>query len=199
MRLLKKVSIITVKKCFVAAQYIKKQNQRKTRYLPKLEKDEFIERLESSKKYVAKMPEKKLNKFIKDEYPKRLKVYDSVDWYEAYVSPNEIGVWKGAGGLPISWTKNNLAETAKLVKQGIDRGDKRIAARAGRAIPRMFDLLGLIEKERYLYPIIVSGGMMGRKGLKLMKGDIDDGNMRAIALTISGRKKIKAFVGIPKK
>ena len=39
---------------------------------------------------------------------------------------------------------------------------------------------------------------MGRKRLKRkMKGDIDDGCMRSIALTIKGAKTIKAYIGIP--
>lgn len=198
MKLVKKVSTITVKRCFVAAQYAKNYNSGNRRYLPELQKDEFIKRIEISKKYVAKLSVSKLNKFIGDEYQKRLKIYDSVNWYEVEVSPSEIGVWKKAGGLPLSWTKNSLKETAELVRNGLNRNDKRIIARSKRAIPRMMGFLDLIEKEKYLYPIIVPGGTMGRKGLKKMKGDIDDGNMRAIALTISGRKKIKAFVGILK-
>jgi hypothetical protein len=41
---------------------------------------------------------------------------------------------------------------------------------------------------------------MGRKRLKTkMKGDIDDGCMRSIALAISGRNPITVYFGVPKK
>ena len=59
-----------------------------------------------------------------------------------------------------------------------------------------------IQKEKYLLPIIFEGGKgtRGRKRLKRqMKGDIDDGCMRSIALTISGVDRIKAYIGIDKK
>ena len=53
----------------------------------------------------------------------------------------------------------------------------------------------MIQKEKYLFPVVLPGGTMGRKGLKKMKGDIDDGCMRSIALAISGKKKIKMYIG----
>lgn len=198
MKLFKKVGSLTVKKCFVAAQFISKYKLGKTRYLPKLQREEFLKRLEASKKYVAKMSRNRLDRFIGHAYAKRLRVYDSVDWYEGYVTPEEVGVWKKAGGLPLEWTKGSLLETARLVKEGLKNNDKKVAARSKRTIPRTMDLLDLIGKEKYLYPIIVPGGSMGRQGLKKMKGDIDDGNMRAIALIISGVIKFKAFVGVSK-
>jgi len=43
-------------------------------------------------------------------------------------------------------------------------------------------------------------GTMGRqyKNFKHMKGDIDDGCMRAITLISSGRKKVHAYIGVKK-
>lgn len=199
MELIKKISTIEVKKCFVASQFVRKHNQEKTRYLPKLEKSEFIKRLKQSKEFVAKMPEKKLDKSISDESIRRLNIYNNLEWYEGYVFPNEVGVWKGAGGMPISWTKGNLSETSDFVKKDLDSGGKKLSARSKRAIPRMVDHLDLIEKEKYLYPVVVPSEKEGRIGLKKLEWVFDDGNMRAVTLVISGRKKIKAFIGIPKK
>lgn len=60
----------------------------------------------------------------------------------------------------------------------------------------------LLQKEKYLLPIIFKGGTgtKGRKRLKRqMKGDIDDGCMRSIALAISGKKILYVYIGFPKK
>jgi hypothetical protein len=59
----------------------------------------------------------------------------------------------------------------------------------------------LEQKEKYLYPIVfkTDTGTQGRKRLKRkMKGDIEDGCMRSIALAISGRDRITVYFGIPK-
>jgi hypothetical protein len=55
--------------------------------------------------------------------------------------------------------------------------------------------LGTIAREKYLLPIVLPGGTMGRKGLMKMKGDIDDGCMRAIALAVSGKKRLRVYLG----
>ena len=60
----------------------------------------------------------------------------------------------------------------------------------------------LLQSEKYLLPIIFKSGTgtLGRRGLKrVMKGDIDDGCMRSIALAVSGKKVIRAYIGFPKK
>ena len=49
---------------------------------------------------------------------------------------------------------------------------------------------------------IVFKGGTGTNGRKLfkkkMKGDIDDGNMRSIALAVASKKTIKVYMGFPK-
>jgi hypothetical protein len=60
----------------------------------------------------------------------------------------------------------------------------------------------MLQGEKYLLPIIFKGGTgtRGRHGLKrIMKGDIDDGCMRSIALAVSGTKVIRVYIGFPKK
>ena len=196
MKLTRKVKRITVKKCFVASQYIRKHRSSKKRFLPKLAREEFLEKLKDAKEYVDNMQEENLDERIKNEDPKRLRQYNSLNWYEGNASPQEISVWKRAGGLPLAWTNKNLLKTAKLVKKSLEVNNRILSARSKRAIPRMMGFLDLIENEKYLYPIIVRDNARGRKYLKKYKGSLDDGNMRAIALTISGRKNIKAFIGV---
>ena len=199
MKILKKIKRIEVKRAFVASQHIRKFRLRKRRYLPKLNRGEFQKRLLRAKIYVQKLSEKQLDNIIAKEYKKRLRAYNSVDWHLGLVSIKEVGVWKKAGGLPLAWTKNSLAETAEKVAKSLKKNDEKIARRAKRAIPRILNVLDLIEKEKYLYPIILPGGTMGRKKLKKMKGDIDDGCMRAIAIVFTGKKNLRTYIGIPKK
>ncbi len=190
-----RVDRIEVKRSFVAAQYFRQLGRENTRYLKELTREEFLDYLQQSKEYVSHLSEDELDKFIRDEYPKRLKAYNAADWYVGIIHPDEVGVWKGAGGLPKEWTYGSLEETASKINQDEKGG---ITKRAKRAIPRIRKNLDLIEKDPYLYPIILPGGTMGRnyKGFQPMKGDIDDGNMRAITLTSSGKTEFTAYIGL---
>ena len=62
---------------------------------------------------------------------------------------------------------------------------------------QVFDSLIIIKKEKYLLPILLPAGIIAkpRKGMQKTKFYIDDGNMRALAFTSTGDKKIKAFIG----
>lgn len=201
----KEVDRIEPKRCFVISQTIRKMNRDSERYLPELTHEEFRERLQRAKKLVLALSEQELDKYIAAEkYPKRLRAYNSVRWYKGLAHANEVGVWKGAGGLPREWTQGSLAETVSKVLQALQNsGNKEVAARAKRAIPRIRKHLDIIEAEQYLYPIILPGATMGRglngrpyKQFQLMKGDIDDGCMRAITLVSSGKTAFRVYIGI---
>lgn len=203
-----KVDRIEPKRCYVTSQTIGKLSKGNERYLRQLSREEFQERLEEAKKIVLKLSEEELDASIASEnYPKRLKAYNSVEWYQGVVYADEVGVWKGAGGLPLEWTQGSLAETADKVAQALkDQKNKDLAARAKRAIPRMSENIDIIEQEPYLYPIVLPGATEGRgkkgepyKGFKLMKGDIDDGCMRSLTLIVNGRSTLQAYIGIRNK
>ncbi|MDD3531394.1 MAG: hypothetical protein PHV99_02285 [Candidatus Pacebacteria bacterium] len=148
-----------------------------------------------------KLKEKELDKLVSPEWPKRLRVYTGSKWFLAHVSPKEVGVWTRAGGLPLRWTNKSLAETAGKVARGLERNSTSIKRRPKHAIPNILKIKDHLEqKERYLYPIVfkTDTGTMGRKRLKRkMAGDIDDGNMRSIALAMNGRNPITVYFGIP--
>ncbi|MFZ1019438.1 MAG: hypothetical protein WAN61_00395 [Minisyncoccia bacterium] len=192
MKLLRKVKPIEVKRCFVISdflsqKYLKQEIKSKNQYLKELTK---------AKKVILELPELMLDMIIKGEYKKRFKIYDKTDWYLGTVKTNEVGVWKRAGEMPLRWTRNSLEETANFIKQAFQKKPKKITKRWQMAIPGILkNSPSIIQKEKYLFPIILPGGMMGRKGLKKMKGDIDDGCMRSIALAMSGKKEIKAYIG----
>ncbi len=194
MQFLQEINLRQVKRAFVVAQKIRLT--KKTRYLLKLQHAAFVKKLTATKKIVHQFTDKKLDKIV-GEYKKRIIAYNNTKWYAAIASPHELGVWRGAGTLPFSWTHNSLYQTARLVETGLKNEDKRIRARAKRAISQIIEHAALISKEKYLFPIVFRGGTgtKGRRGCTKTKGDIDDGNMRAIALTIAGYKRLHVYFG----
>jgi hypothetical protein len=151
------------------------------------------------------MQERALDKIIGGEYEKRLVSYNSCDWHLAMVNTKEVGVWTRAGELPLRWTNGSLAETGIKVSRALSRrhGFRHPHIRAAHAIPGILKTsVGVIQDEKYLLPIVFAGntGTRGRSRLKRqMKGDIDDGCMRSVALAVSGRHEIQVYFGTPKK
>jgi len=105
--------------------------------------------------------------------------------------------------LPLGWTNGSLFETAEKVKIALDKKSKILKRRAKHSIPNILKIKDhLLQKEKYLFPIVFKTdiGTQGRKRLKRkMKGDIDDGCMRSIALAISGKNPITVYFGLPLK
>lgn len=202
---IKRVKTIEVKRTYLIAGNIRRSDKEKTKkdYLGKIDKDTFLKKLKTAKSKILKLKEEDLDKMIASTYVKRLVAFNNSDWYIGTFKPSEVGVWRRAGTLPLEWTNKSLEETAKYVSKGINNKSKKLVKRAQSAIPNILDInVNLIQKEKYLLPIVFKGGTgtRGRKRLKSkMAGDIDDGCMRSIALTIAGAKKINAYLGFPKK
>ena len=172
---------------------------RKSDLIPPTRK-KYLTVLKKSKHAVENLNESQLNKIV-GEYKKRLRAYNAVQWYIGEVGIKETGVWKGAGGLPISWTRGSLFDTARKVKKALQKDSEEIQRRSKRAIPAIIKLKSIMKKEKYLFPIVFENGLGTniRKGLPKKKVNIDDGSMRAIAFAVSGDKKIKAYIGMAKK
>jgi len=205
MKLLKEINSIEVKRAFVIADHI---TQRKNlgnnhKFLKDLPEKAFDKKLQSAKKAIFKLKPASLDKLVTPKWPKRIKAYNESRWFLAEASPKELGVWSKAGRLPLEWTRGSLLETAKKVKEGLEKKSKLIKDRPRHSIPNILKIKAhLDQKEKYLFPIVfkTDTGTRGRKRLKRkMKGDIDDGCMRSIALAISGRNPITIYFGIPKK
>jgi hypothetical protein len=210
----KKVDVLEVKRCFVTSQLVRRKKFRsffillthflfRKGFLKEISLEDFNKRLKKAKEIVIEMKDKDLDKIIKREYKKRLLSYNNCDWYLGEVSPNEMGVWRRAGYLPLEWTHGSLSETAEKVEHALNINSKRLVNRSKYTIQNILKTnVHHLQNEKYLFPIIFKGGTgtKGRKKLKKqMKYDIDDGCMRSIALTIAGVKKIKAYIGFPKK
>jgi hypothetical protein len=206
MELLKKVKSLEVKRCYVLAQTFTSKKMRKAelkKQIAKPTRETFSKDLALKKQAVLKWKESQLDSFIATEYKKRLKAYDNMTWHIGYVELSEIGIWKGAGGIPKEWTKGSLQDTAELVALELKKSNsKYLRIRAMKVVPEIVISKATIKKEKYLLPIILPGGTISscRKGMRKMKGDIDDGCMRSLAFVISGDRKLKAYIGSnPKK
>ena len=197
----KKVSAKEVKRAFVIAQLIRRPKGRK-HYLGPISLKEFEKRLKNAKSYALKLSETRLDIIIGKEYKRRLRAYNDTQWYIGTVRPTEVGVWRKAGGLPKAWTRGSLQQTATKVKRASRTNPKLIKKRARHSIQYMLNTnVSELQKEKYLWPIVFKKGhgTRGRRGLLQMQGDIDDGCMRSIALTINGAKSIRVYIGYPKK
>ncbi|MBI3888193.1 hypothetical protein HY311_00150 [Candidatus Nomurabacteria bacterium] len=194
MKILQKVKPIEVKRCFVVSDFLSQKYLGENTQIK--DKSQYVKRLVKAKRAILELPEGMLDMIIKGEWKKRFKAYKNMQWCVGIVKTNEVGVWKKAGGLPIAWTRGSLEETACLVAQALKKNSKKLTKRSGIAIPGILkNSISLIQKEKYLFPIILWDGTIGRKGLKKMKGNIDDGCMRSVSLAVSGKKEIKAYIG----
>lgn len=147
------------------------------------------------------MSDKQLDKMVSNRYAKRLAAYNASKWSLAELKTSELGVWKRAGEFSLDWTKGSLADTGRFVSTAIRGKLHRRNVRAAKVIPSMLKTnIDMFQKERYLFPIVFKHGTgtNGRKGLKRrLKGDIDDGCMRSVALAVNGDRTIKVYFGIP--
>lgn len=204
MQLIKEVKSIEPKRAFVFSQIFTSKNMRKKSVkenLVKVNKETFEDDLLIMKKKMQKFSEKKLDKIIGAENKKRLNVYNRIQWYVGVVNVDEIGMWRAAGGIPESWTKRILEETAGRVQRELIKKDSKFKrVRAIKVVPKMIKSKNILKKEEYLNPIILPNEEIPSFHRGMSKADylLDDGNMRALAFTISGDKKIKAFIGIKK-
>lgn len=204
MKILKKVAKIEVKRTYIIANHItdRKHAGNNHKFLKRVSIEEFNKKLDKAKKEVLKLKENNLDKLINPNWPKRINSYNNSEWFLAEVSPKEIGVWNRAGNLPLRWTNKSLFETAEKVKRAFKRKSKFLKRRPREVIPSILKIEDhLTQKEKYLYPIVfkTDTGTQGRRLLKKkMKGDIDDGCMRSIAMAMSGKDRILVYFGMPR-
>lgn len=200
MKIIRPVKNIEVKRAYLISDVVRRSNSKKD-FLGKMTVQQFKNKTTKAKKEILVLPEKVLNTMIAKTYTKRLVAFDTCDWYLGTFKATEVGVWRRAGKLPLEWTNGSLKETATYVSKAIATKSGKLRSRAKSAISSILQTnINLIQNEIYLLPIVFKGntGTKGRKRLKRkMKGDIDDGCMRSIALTIHGVKNIKAYLGFP--
>lgn len=204
MKLLEKVAVIEIKRCFVLSQrFTSKKMRKKGIKEHKPDKDTIIHNLSKTKRMIMIQKENSLDKIIKNEYEKRLKIYDQLDWYFGEVDISEVKVWNGTGGLYESWTqRNSLKNTAQKLKAELEKSKSVIQRkRAFQVIPQIIPIKKILQKEKYLLPIVVPNGTYKKQsgGIRTIPWFLDDGCMRSLAYAVSGDKKIRAYIGIPKR
>lgn len=199
MKLIKKVRPIDVKRAFLMTHFLNRFGVAKKNDKQTPSKEKYLRAHMRARKMLEEMSAKQIDRKM-EIYGRRLKHYNAVRWYIGEIETKEVGVWKKAGGLPKSWTDGSLAYTARLVKSGLKNNSRLIKRRSKRVIPIIIEMEKLIKKDKYSLPIVFERevGRVKRKGLKKMRFEIDDGNMRSIAYAISGDKKIKTYIGILK-
>lgn len=202
MKILKKVGIREVERAFVIADLVRRPIG-KHRYFKMQSQEEFKKKLNRVRQEVLKMSDTQLKKRISPDWPRRIRSYEASEWHLAEMNIAELGTWRRSGGLPLAWTNQSLKHTADKVRRALKTNSKFLNSRVKRAIPGILETnVGVLQNKKYLLPIVFRGGSgtNGRKGLKYRtKGDIDDGNMRSIALVVDGAKILRVYFGIPKK
>ena len=187
MKIVRKANVEEVKRCFVISNALSGKKYKNV--------DDFIEQKKSVIQHISTLDESRLDDRI--DYQRRVSAYNRMDWYLATVSPKELGVWKGAGKLPITWTDCTLAKTAQYVSTALKNNSRELKHRVKRIFPEIFTYVDSIYPEQHLRPIVFESntGTMGKKGLKPTIGDIDDGSMRSIAFAMAGKKQITVYFG----
>ena len=204
-QLIKKVSVQEIKKTYVIATLVKEYALKDAEYMGMVTREEYLKLLVKAKKKAVSMSNMAMDRLIIKRYGgkrRRLDAFMAMQWYEAIVQTKDVGIWRGAGGLPIAWTEGSLASTARLVKKALKSKDKTIRMRARRALPGIMGHLEVIKNEKYLRPIVFTHdtGTRGRKHLPEYKllGDIDDGCMRSVAMAVGGDPNLHVYFGVPR-
>lgn len=131
--------------------------------------------------------------------------YLNFKWEYKEIELSRCGVWPCMGGLKEEYTTGNLIDTKDMIKKILDNKE-HISFNDRRALyieELTYNVEELVDK----LPIIVYKDHIIRenkysfwdpKKYKKCTYDIDDGNHRALAYALLGKKKIKAYVGTPK-
>ncbi len=194
MRLLQKVRPLEVKRSFVLSDFIR-HHEYNTQAMAPLSPSQYKREVKRANRIVREIPEVLLDRIIKGTFEKRLTAYKKLTWHIGIVRTDEVRVWRGAGGLPKKYTIGSVAHTGDVVRKVLAKNPRTLGARARSAIPSILHTsLSIIQREKYLLPIVIPGGTLDKSGSPAFL-DIDDGCMRSIALAVSGKKTIKVYVG----
>lgn len=207
---LKRVSRKEVKTLFVAAHLFREKFRGREREV--ISRSELEDHYHNTLAYLNGLNEEGVSYLLKKENRKRLKLYDSLNWFKGEAEFENMGPWPRMYGLNIRYTLGNVPETAEKVI-GLLNGTYRIpfSEKAGRKFP------GQIRETEFNHDhfplILVPGGTIreneynkwarreeevsGKRKLlcKIFEHDVDDGNGRAVSWCINGIKKAPVYIG----
>ena len=148
-----------------------------------------------------KLPEKVLLKYSLDEYHPRYDNYYNSSWAWETISLKDCGCWPKMGGLPYSYTKGTLEDTAiKLQKLIENKNLLSLSTLEALYIEELMPAASIINRH---VPIIIMEDSVIRSHKLSCKNkiydktlyDIEDGNHRAVCHYLNGAHRINAFVG----
>ena len=149
------------------------------------------------------MSRKKLLKYHLENWGPRYDNYINSVWELKEIELKNCGVWPRMGKLPDKATVGTLMDTVEYIRPLLE--DKRKLTLKTSRVLYIEELMGYAEEISKYIPIIVMQDHVIRhnklrrasvmKLYKKTKYDIEDGNHRAVALALLGKKKVKALVG----
>ncbi len=176
--------------------------------LPKLAKklDDNLKKLkaglEKAVKDVDKISDKELlNYHLNNWYP-RYDNYVNSTWELKEIPLDECGTWPGMGGLPYEFTIGSVVDVAHKI-EALLKDKNKLTWKTSRAL-YIEEIQKVSELITEYVPIIVMEDQVIRSNKLQGKNtpihkkytyDIDDGNHRAVALVLLGKKTVKALVG----
>lgn len=151
----------------------------------------------------AKLTPRQLFNQPLDHHHGRYDNYVNSSWRLMTIPLADCGVWPAFGGLPLKLTFGTVVDTATELSKH-RAGRKKLSVEVAKAlyIYRLMDYADLIAE--FIPIIVMEGGVIrhmklyeddNQKKFKRTKYDIDDGNHRAIAHVLQGKKEIVALVG----
>jgi|GEM_PF-3498562 len=151
------------------------------------------------------LTKKKLLSYHMDNWGMRYYHYLNAQWELREVSLDECGVWPKMSSLPSKMTYGSALDTAKEVRELLDNR-KNLTWKNHRVlyIEKLLPFAEILTK--HLPLILLEGGTLRTIEISELKDkqyfrsfpyDIDDGNNRAVALSLLGHTRVQAFVGTP--
>lgn len=196
---MKKITSIDIIKNF----YISNELLKEVFAIKSKDKKKIENKLKSIFKKADKLKDKFYLQHNLDNWHMRYDHYLNSRWELKKIKLEDCGVWPKMGGLPKDFTYGNVLETASKVDFYLKNKDK-LTLETSRVlyVERMKEYAEILNE---FFPIIVmeDGVIRNHKLIrkeekgkyKKCKYDIEDGNHRAIALALLGKKEINAFVG----
>lgn len=159
--------------------------------------------LKKIKTKAAKLSDKQLLTYHLDKWHPRYDNYFNSSWELREIDLKDCGAWPRMGGLPDEITRGSVVDTAGRILALLE-DKKRLTFKTSRTL-YIEEMMKYAEDISAHVPIVVvQDGVIRhnklikpaqRKLYKKCKYDIDDGNHRAIAMALLGKKKILALVG----
>lgn len=160
-------------------------------------------KLEKIKKVVESMSDDMILKNPLGGWHYRFDHYFNSDWELKTISLADCGSWPEMGGFPKEFTYGSVLDNAEKIAPFLEDKTK-LTVETARVLylERLMKYAELMSE--YIPIVVVEGGLIRqmkiakeeeKKHYKKCKYDIEDGNHRALALALLGKKEVTVLVG----